>query len=144
MSWSLAGLTVSALCLVLGLVYRSVALVVFAIIFGVVETIALIIARRSQPRESGETTRPSPPCGGGSANDYDYAAGDPVNSYDLDGTEVRGRCTTVEGYGVLGGCVTVCDLRDYRGNRTQTISVGGVSGWRWPDQRACTTPMRPR
>ncbi len=68
------------------------------------------------------------PVEGGSANDYDYAAGDPVNSYDLDGTEVRGRCTTVEGYGVVGGSVTACDLRDDRGNRTQTISVGGGVG----------------
>jgi hypothetical protein len=71
---------------------------------------------------------PFHPVEGGSCNDYDYTCGDPVNSHDLDGTEVRGRCTTVEGYGGVGGSVTACDLRDDRGNSTQTVSVGGGVG----------------
>lgn len=33
------------------------------------------------------------PIEGGGANDYDYAYGDPINNYDLDGKLCRGRCS---------------------------------------------------
>jgi hypothetical protein len=71
---------------------------------------------------------PSVPVEGGSANDYDYAAGGPVNNLDLDGTEVRGYFVSGTAYGLVGGGVTVCDLADDRRGRTQTISVSGGMG----------------
>lgn len=68
------------------------------------------------------------PVEGGSANDYDYANGDPVNLFDLDGRDVSGWCVT----GAYGWGLTIegsfCLLTDDHGDTLLTYSLGGGGG----------------
>ncbi|MEV5714652.1 PA14 domain-containing protein [Amycolatopsis mediterranei] len=89
------------------------------------------------------------PVEGGSANDYDYTAGDPVNKTDLDGKSCRrtlfGRtCTSVRFHGLLrftirtvhhfwGGLRVVRDS-DYHLGR----HFGGPGGWVLDSEITCT------
>jgi len=57
------------------------------------------------------------PVEGGSANDYEYACGDPVNAFDTTGTVVSGICGNVELVGIYGGEFGGCFVTDDQGTR---------------------------
>ncbi|HEX2046188.1 MAG TPA: DNRLRE domain-containing protein, partial [Acidimicrobiales bacterium] len=71
------------------------------------------------------------PVEGGSCNAYEYACGDPVNAYDLEGTAVSGICGNVEIVGIYGGEAGACFVTDDAGSRAVIWWAGFAVGANW-------------
>lgn len=69
------------------------------------------------------------PVVGGSANNYDYAAGDPVNRSDLSGRWVFGACLGVSIVLGWGASVGGCFVADTHGNTGITTFIGTGGGY---------------